>query len=204
MRHSAVGPLSILALSLAFLSLATFLEGKRLWAAYNAIGSVATLAFLVVTIKLDLQLPRGATLVLYATAMLHYVGGSLGGHYGITGINGLYAVFPWWDRMTHFFGATGVAMFGYHVLKLRGWNVPSSGLAFFAFVLAIAVGVGVELFEFAGWTFFGTIDQGFYSNTMMDLYDDTTGALFGAALAHAISVAKTRKATMTAILNGIS
>lgn len=200
MRHSAVAPFSILALSLACLSLATFLEGKRLWAVYNAIGCVATLLFLVVVVKLDLQLPRAATLVMYVTAMLHYVGGSLGGHYGIEGINGLYAVFPWWDRMTHFFGAMGVALFAFHVLKLRGWNAPSSALAFFSFVLAVAVGVGVELFEFAGWTFFGTIDQGFYSNTMMDLYDDTTGALFGAAVGHAISTGKTKQAASTAIL----
>lgn len=182
-----VSSLVALAVALALLSVATFLEGKRLWAAYNAVGVALALSAALLVRRLGTPLPRGAALLCVLTALLHYVGGSLGGHFGIDGINGLYAVIPWYDRVTHFFGAAGVALLAQRLLAAQaardGWRVPSATLGFFAFCLTLAVGVGVELFEFGAWSFFGTVDQGFYSNTMMDLYDDATGALFGAALA---------------------
>lgn len=185
--RSSVAPLVVLALALLFLAAATYIEGKRLWAAYNIVG--ATLALLVAFLlrRLDVPLPRGAMLVCVLAALLHYVGGSLGGYFGLTGINGLYAAIPWYDRITHFFGSAGVALLAQRLLAARGvrdgWRVPEGALAFFAFCIALSVGVAIELFEFGAWVFFGTIDQGFYSNTMMDLYHDVAGAALGAGLA---------------------
>lgn len=194
LRRSSTPALLFVAAALVALAVATFLEGKRLWAAYNLVGAALALALALLLARLDLSLPRGAALVCLATAMLHYVGGSLGGHFGIAGVNGLYAVVPWWDRVTHFAGAAGVAVLALSLLREAasrgGWRAPGAALALFAFALALAVGVGVELFEFGAWTFFATIDQGFYSNTMMDLFDDATGAAFGASLAHALALAR--------------
>lgn len=186
LRAPATVPLLLVAAALLCLALATFAEGKRLWAAYNAVGATLALALAVVLWWQRLELPRAAALVCLGTAMLHYVGGAVGG----PGINGMYAAVPWWDRVTHFAGAAGVAVLALGLLRAAsrrdgGWTLPASALALFAFCLAVAVGVGVELFEFGAWAMFGTIDQGFYSNTMMDLFDDATGAAFGAALAHA-------------------
>lgn len=163
---------------------------------YNAIGAAATLLFTLVVHRLRLDLPRWPTLVCFVALSLHYIGGSLGGHFGIAGINGLYAVFPWYDRITHFAGTAGVALLLWHLLsalrQTRGWVLPDAALSWFAFGLTMGVGVAVELFEFTAWLLFGTIDQGFYTNTMMDLFVDTCGAAFGAGVALA-----TRKAPVT-------
>lgn len=184
-----VAPLLLLAAAFASLCVATWLEGKPLWASYNLIGALATLLFAFVVHRARLDLPRWPTLVCFAALCLHYVGGSLGGHFGVTGVNGLYAVFPWYDRITHFGGTAGVTLLFWHLLaslaRRRAWVLPPVALSWFAFGLGMAVGVAVELFEFGAWTFFGTIDQGFYSNTMMDLFVDTCGAAFGAGLAAA-------------------
>lgn len=186
-RPARVTPLLMLAFGLACFVAATWLEGKRLWAVYNVIGSGLALLVAAAVARLGVSLPRGATIICVLTALLHYLGGSLGGHFGIEGINGMYAVFPWWDRITHFFGATGVALLATHLLRAKNragnWSMPPAFVAFVGALVAMAVGVGVELFEFGAWAIFGTIDQGFYSNTMMDLYSDATGAAFGAALA---------------------
>lgn len=194
-RRAEVVPLLLLAAAFALLSVATLVEGKRLWAAYNAVGVAVTLAFALLVARLRIALPRVPALVCYVAICLHYVGGSLGGHFGVEGVNGLYAVFPWYDRITHFGGAAGVSLLVWHVLAglraAHAWVVPDAALAWAAFGLTMAVGVGVELFEFGAWTFFGTIDQGFYSNTMMDLLVDTCGAAFGASLATALRGAKT-------------
>lgn len=186
-RPGHVVPLLFLAGAFACISLATLLEGKRLWAAYNAVGATATLLFALVVRRHRIDLPRWPTLACFLALCLHYVGGSLGGHFGIRGVNGLYAVFPWYDRVTHFGGALGVSLLLWHLLaglaRRGAWNLPPAALSWFAFGLTMAVGVAVELFEFAAWFLFGTIDQGFYSNTMMDLFVDACGAAFGAGLA---------------------
>lgn len=190
-RAGNVVPLLFLAGAFASIGLATLLEGKRLWAAYNAIGAVATLLFALAVRRHRIDLPRWPTLVCFLTLCLHYVGGSLGGHFGIRGVNGLYAVFPWYDRVTHFGGAVGVSLLLWHLLagiaRRHAWGLPPAALSWFAFALTMSVGVGVELFEFAAWFLFGTIDQGFYSNTMMDLFVDACGAAFGAGLALALA-----------------
>jgi len=190
-RAYDLAPLLVAAAFFAAVAIAAWFEGKPLWTAYNLVGAALALLLALLVRGLDVPLPRAAAAVCFATGVLHYVGGSLGGHFGIAGVNGLYAVFPWWDRVTHFAGAAGVAALAFALARAvaakRAWVVPRGFLALFAFTTALAVGVGVELFEFAAWTFFATIDQGFYSNTMMDLYDDVAGALFGAALAHALA-----------------
>lgn len=186
----ALWALLFLAVAFASLAVGTWLEGKRLWAAYNALGVLFTLVFALVVRRLRVPLPRRATAICYAAVCLHYVGGSLGGHFGVTGVNGLYAVLPWYDRVTHFAGATGVSLLLFHLAlglrASRGWRVPDAPVAGAAFAFTVAVGVGVELFEFAAWAFFGTIDQGFYSNTMMDLFTDACGAAFGSSVALAV------------------
>lgn len=189
-RDPRLWALALLAVAFASLAVATWLEGKRLWAAYNTLGVLFTVVFLVVVARLCVPLPPRATAICYAAVCLHYIGGSLGGHFGIVGVNGLYAVFPWYDRITHFAGASGIALLVFHLtLNLRdarGWVVPSQVIALGAFGMAMSFGIATELFEFGAWAFFGTIDQGFYSNTMMDLFTDTCGAAFGASVGLAL------------------
>lgn len=182
--------LVFLAAAFASLALATALEGKRLWAAYNLLGVLFTLIFALVIHRLRVPIPPRATMICYIAVCFHYVGGSLGGHFGLTGINGLYAAIPWYDRVTHFAGASGIALLTFHLLlemsRARGWIVSERAWAVFAFACAMTMGVFIELFEFGAWTFFGTVDQGFYSNTMMDLFTDTAGAAFGSSVGLAV------------------
>lgn len=182
--------LGSLAVAFASLSIATYLEAKPLWAAYNALGVLFTLTFALVIRRLRVPLPGRATALCYIAVCLHYVGGSLGGHFGVAGVNGLYAKIAWYDRVTHFAGAAGVALLCFHLLgqleAAHGWVISERAVAIFAFTIAMTLGVFTELFEFAAWTFFGTVDQGFYSNTMMDLFTDTAGATFGTSASLAL------------------
>jgi hypothetical protein len=62
--------------------------------------------------------------------------------------------------------------------------VPGARRGLAAVGLAVLLGVVVELHEFGGFVAFGTVDQGFYTNTMLDLYHDVLGAGAAAVLGH--------------------
>lgn len=125
--------------------------------------------------------PRAAWLLALVLSM-HYLGGSLSGLHRFGGVNGLYYAFPWWDNAVHALGAAAVAVAAHAWLRdVRGLS-PTAGVLL-AVATASLVGVVVELYEFANFLAFGTVDQGFYTNTVLDLYYNVVGATLG-ALAH--------------------
>jgi hypothetical protein len=112
---------------------------------------------------------------------LHYLGGSLSGLHQALGPNGLYYVFPWWDNVVHFLGAAGAAIIA-HAIAQR--HTDSRGLAFwFAVFAAGTLGMLVEFYEFLGFTLYNTVDQGYYTNTVVDLYNNVLGGVAGALIA---------------------
>lgn len=167
----------VLALAVA-LDLAT---GNALWLAYSLVGLAAfgLLAGLVRAGRLAPD-PLAAWLVGLAMA-LHYVGGSLSGLHQVGGPNGLYYALPWWDNVVHALGSGAVAVAACAAL-LRALPGRPGLCAFLGTAVAALVGTLVELYEFAQYLWFGTVDQGFYSNTMVDLYDNVVGGALGASL----------------------
>jgi len=162
----------------ASMNLAT---GNRLWMGYTVFGaSLLLIAIGLARLKGWFIPPRPAWL-LGAMAALHYGGGSLSGLHQVGGANGLYYAFPWWDNLVHIVGSTAVglasAMAVHAVLPGRRW-------AAFALAACVATtfGVLVELYEFSQFAWFGTVDQGYYTNTMVDLYNNLVGAMLGAWL----------------------
>jgi len=151
-----------------------------LWFWYTCIGTGAYLVFLGLVRHRRLAPPPRAVAMGGVAAGLHYVGGSLSGVHWIGGPNGLYAAFPWWDNVVHALGAGAVAVIA--AAALAG-TVPRPALrAFLAVTVAVFFGVVVELYEFAMFVLFGTVDQGFYTNNLLDLYDNLLGATLAAGL----------------------
>lgn len=141
----------------------------------------------------------------YSATMLHFVGGSLGaadsgpGPFcfdGIQpgewlcadGVNGMYHVHPWWDKLVHVMNSTALAIawsLGWRRMsEYNGWQLSPRVVAFTAFSLSVAIGVAYEVYEFFGKTFFQTIDQGGYVNTATDLVSDMLGAGLGVLFTH--------------------
>lgn len=160
------------------LNLAT---GNALWLAYSLVGLAAfgLVAGLVRARRIAPD-PRAAWLVGLAMA-LHYVGGSLSGLHQVGGPNGLYYALPWWDNVVHALGAGAVGAAACAAL-LRALPSRLGLCAFLGTAVAALAGTLVELYEFAQYLWFGTVDQGFYSNTMVDLYDNVVGGALGASL----------------------
>lgn len=169
-------------------------RGFDLWRNYAlsgvVLGGTATWALY----HWDVRIPHYIQWVVVAGMLLHYGGGSLGspepyrmGLLGYHGINGAYHVHSWWDNLTHFVGvgaggmATAYLLDAYQTRRGLAWGKPAIwGLSF---LTGLAMGVGVELYEYLGKTMFQTIDQGGYKNTMLDLVFNLLGAALGAGLA---------------------
>ncbi len=152
--------------------------GNRLWLAYTLIGLTLLLAIAGCVRHLGWRLPTVAAWTVGLAAAMHFLGGSLSGLHRIGGVNGLYYAFPWWDNLTHFLGLAAVAVAAYATLTPR----LSTGrllTGFLAVSVACLVGVLIELYELAGFLFFGTVDQGFYLNNALDLYYNLLGAVTG-------------------------
>lgn len=169
-------------------------RGFDLWRNYAlsglVLGGVVTWALW----HWDVRVPRYIQWVIVTGMLLHYGGGSLGspdpyamGLFGYHGINGAYHVHSWWDNLTHFVGVGAGAMASAYLLDAyqarRGlaWNKRT--IWALSFLTGLAMGVGVELYEYLGKTMFQTIDQGGYKNTMLDLVFNVLGAGLGAGLA---------------------
>ena len=180
-----------------FLALAAYNQsrGLDLWRNYALSGFFLGAPVVWTFWRFDVRVPGYIQGVIVAALLLHYGGGSLGsadpadrmGLLGMHGVNGAYHVFGWWDNLTHAVGIGAGAMGSAYLLELyqlrRGlaWNGAAVGAI--AILAALAAGVGVELYEYLGKTAFQTIDQGGYTNTMVDLQFNILGAVAGTLLA---------------------
>lgn len=162
----------------AALNLAT---GNGLWLAYTLVGGTVFLVIIGLVRATPWRPPTRAVWMVGLAASLHYLGGSLSGLHQIGGPNGLYYAFPWWDNLVHGLGsaALGAAAAAGLLSVLPGRRVL---VAFLAVAVASLLGVGVELYEFAQYLWFGTVDQGYYTNTLVDLYSNLVGGAIGAIL----------------------
>lgn len=181
--------------------LALFNESRDfdLWRNYAVMGMVLGSPVTWIVYKLDVRVPYYIQWVIVAGLWLHYGGGSVGspgphgepGLSGMHGINGTYHVFSWWDNLTHFMGMAASALAAAYLLdvfQLRrrlGW--PRALVGTIAFLSGLAVGAGVELYEYLGKTLFQTIDQGGYHNTMADLAWNFVGATVGSIVGVAVN-----------------
>jgi hypothetical protein len=157
------------------------LTGNRLWLAYSVLGA-AVFAFGAGFVRAGRwRPPTRAVWLVGLTWGLHYVGGSMAGLHQVGGPNGLYYALPWWDNVVHALGSAAVAVAATAGLlpRLPGHRTLA---ALCGVAVACLVGTLVELYEFAQYLWFGTVDQGFYTNTMVDLYDNVVGGAVGASL----------------------
>ncbi len=150
-----------------------------LWFWYTSIGVGGLLTFVGLARTGRFRFPTRSVWMLGIGGAMHYLGGSLGGLHQIGGSNGLYYVFPWWDNLVHLLGSGAVGVAAATVLVR--W-LPDRPVAAWWFATSVAVNVGamVELYEFAQFLAFGTIDQGFYTNTLLDLWNNLLGGALGA------------------------
>ena len=152
-----------------------------LWFWYTAIGASGLLVFVGLARARILVFPTLAVWMLGVAGALHYMGGSLSGLHTIGGPNGLYYVFPWWDNLVHLLGSTAMGIAAATVL-LQRLPARRATIGFLATCIAVTAGTLVELYEFSQFLWFGTIDQGFYTNTLIDLWNNVVGSAFGAFL----------------------
>ena len=151
-----------------------------------------------------MRIPAFPLWIGYATTLLHFVGGSLGAADSgpgpfcfdgmqpgewlcADGVNGMYHVHPWWDKVVHGMNSLSAAIawsFAWRrVSDHNGWGASSRMIAGICFSLTIAIGMVYEIYEFFGKVFFYTIDQGGYTNTVTDLISNAVGAASGVAFA---------------------
>lgn len=169
-------------------------RGFELWRNYALSGLVLGGIVTWLLYRWDVRIPHYIQWVIVTGMLLHYGGGSLGspepyrmGLLGYHGINGAYHVHSWWDNLTHFVGVGAGAMASAYLLEAyqtrRGLAWNKRAIWALSFLTGLAMGVGVELYEYLGKTMFQTIDQGGYKNTMLDLQFNLLGAALGAGLA---------------------
>lgn len=154
--------------------------GNRLWFWYTAIGTGAFLTVVGWVRRSRPAIPAMAAWMVGVAGAMHYIGGSLSGLHQVGGPNGLYYVFPWWDNVVHFVGCFALGVAALAVLEARGERGSAAFTILQAVALATLGGMLIELYEFAQFYWFGTIDQGFYTNTVLDLYYNLLGATAGA------------------------
>jgi len=180
-------------------------RGLNLWAGYNFGGVLMALLAIFILWSGRVQMPALPLWIGYSATMLHFVGGSLGAAdsgpgpfcFGgmqpgewlcADGVNGMYHVHPWWDKLVHGMNSTAIAIawsFGWRRMsEHNGWQLSPVVVAFTAFSLSVAIGVAYEVYEFFGKTMFQTIDQGGYVNTATDLVSDMLGAGLGVLFSH--------------------
>lgn len=198
-------PLVAWLVSCILLAVWNYARGLNLWAGYNFGGVLMALFAMWLLWNGRVRMPALPLWIAYVATMLHFFGGSLGaadsgpGPFcldGMTpgqwlcadGVNGMYHVHPWWDKLVHGTNSTAIAIawsLGWRRMSQHnGWNLSPRIVAFTAFSLSVAIGVAYEVYEFFGKTVFQTIDQGGYMNTATDLVSDITGAFLGATFGH--------------------
>lgn len=99
-----------------------------------------------------------------------------------------YSRFWWWDDLLHITSGVLLGFAGFivlYTLKLKGKLEASNFLiAFFAFTVALSMGVVWEWFEFIIDFFAGTNMQRSLQDTMSDLFTDSLGAFFSVYLGY--------------------
>lgn len=153
--------------------------GNGLWAAYTLVGAAVLLIVVGLVRHHNVHAPTGAVWMVGLSASLHYAGGSMAGLHQIGGLNGLYHVFPWWDNTVHALGSAAIAVAAFGLLAARLPDAGAALVGFLAVAVASLAGVMVELYEFSQFVLFGTLDQGFYTNTLLDLYYNLIGGITG-------------------------
>lgn len=153
---------------------------NRLWLSYSLVGVVIVVAAMVLDRAYRWHLPDRLLWWCGVPLAMHYLGGSLSGLHQ-WGSNGLYYALPWWDNLVHFLGAGAAGVAAAYLLAPR---LPQqrATVVFAATCIATTLGMAVEVYEFAGFLWFGTVDQGYYTNTLLDLYYNALGAFAGAWL----------------------
>lgn len=169
--------------------------GNRLWFWYTAIGAGVFLTIVGWVRRSRPAVPPMAAWMVGLAGAMHYVGGSLSGLHQVGGPNGLYYVFPWWDNVVHFLGSFALGVAALAVLEARGSRAAAGFTILEAVSLATLAGMLIELYEFAQFYWLGTIDQGFYTNTVLDLYYNLLGAAAGAFSYGRLRVGKKQTAT---------
>lgn len=156
--------------------------GNLLWLWYTTVGALVFGTLVVLQVQSGVEVPERLVALVGVAAALHYGGGSLSGVHWVGGENGLYLMFPWWDNLVHLLGSAAVAglalaLWPASLVRHRGLRV------FFALAVSALVGVAVELFEFLHFVWAGTVDQGYYTNSMPDLYYNLLGAVLALLVA---------------------
>ena len=198
-------PLMAWLISCIILTIWNLSRGLNLWAAYNFGGIMMALLAIFILWKGHARLPALPLWIGYFATMFHFFGGSLGAAdsgpgpfcFGgmqpgewlcADGVNGMYHVHPWWDKLVHSMNSTAIAIawaLGWRRMsEYHGWQLSPRIVAFTAFSLGVAIGVVYEVYEFFGKVFFLTIDQGGYDNTASDLVSDVLGAGLGVLFIH--------------------
>jgi hypothetical protein len=189
-----VYPFAVGLLGCLFLAILNQDRGFELWRNYALSGLVLGIPVTWMLWKYDVRVPHYIQWVVVAGVWLHYGGGSLGspdpfrmGLLGYHGINGAYHVHHWWDNLTHAVGVGAGTMAAAYLVEVyqsrRGLAWSASAVWLVAFMMGLAMGVGVELYEYLGKSVFQTIDQGGYVNTMRDLHFNILGGSIGGAIA---------------------
>lgn len=155
--------------------------GNRLWLGYSLVGLVLVGTVAALDAAYRWRLPDRLLWWCGVPLAMHYLGGSLSGLHQ-WGPNGLYYALPWWDNAVHFLGAAAVGVAAAHVLapRLRPGRGARATTVVLATCVAATLGLAVELYEFTGFLWFGTVDQGYYTNTVLDLYYNALGGFAGA------------------------
>ncbi len=178
-------PWRVGAVVLAVALLVNLLTGNTLWRNYTLVGIAVFLVLHHLHHRGSWHIPPRTALAMAIVGALHFLGGSLAGVHRVFGVNGLYYILPWWDNAAHALGGAAVWLLADAVLRQHLGGLQRRVVTSVAAVaLAVLAGVVVELYEFAGFLLFGTVDQGFYTNTMLDLYYDLLGAVAAAVAAH--------------------
>ena len=99
---------------------------------------------------------------------------------------GFYERYWWWDVALHGASAVGFGMVGFvfifYLFEGDRYAAPAWAIAFVSFCLAMAIGAGWEIFEFAMDQIFGTnMQKSGLLDTMYDLIVDGIGGFIGAA-----------------------
>jgi hypothetical protein len=193
-------PLLAWLLSCTTLAIWNYSRGLYLWAGYNLGGAVMALMVISFMWSGRIRMPVLPLWIAYTTTLLHFLGGSLGAPDNgpgpfcfdgmqpgewlcADGVNGMYHVHPWWDKLVHGTNSAATAIgwsFAWRrVSNHNGWEISPRMVAGISLSLTVAIGVGYEVYEFFGKTVFQTIDQGGYLNTASDLVSNLVGAGVG-------------------------
>jgi hypothetical protein len=153
---------------------------NRLWFTYSLVGLVVVATIFALDRVYAWHLPRRLLWWCGVPIAMHYLGGTLSGLHQ-WGSNGLYYALPWWDNLVHFLAAGAVGVAAAYLLAPRLPRQPRT-VVFLATCLGAFLGLAVELYEFVGFLWFDTVDQGYYTNTVLDLYYNALGGFAGAWL----------------------